>query len=133
MKNKTKKIVITSILGVALFATGSVVGFASSQDWLTQISIDASKEINSAGNTKTDALLTNVDDKIKDKVIAKADPIIDEKMKQLQAELQAYFDTKLNSVTDSAQYDAVVADLERIKKVLLDNYKYEIDQAFVGK
>lgn len=131
MKNKTKKIVITSILGVALFATGSMVG--ANSDWMTQISVDASKEINSAGNTKTDSLLTNVDDKIKDKVIAKADPIIDEKMKQLQAELQVYFDTKLNSVTDSAQYDAVVADLERIKKVLLDNYKYEIDQAFVGK
>lgn len=43
------------------------------------------------------------------------------------------FDIFIKAIRFTINLGFVVADLERIKKVLLDNYKYEIDQAFVGK
>jgi hypothetical protein len=132
-KSRKKAIIISSILGFALLLTGAIVVSGSQSDWLTEISRDAANDISNAGNTTTDTLLTDVDTKIKNKVIQKADPVIEEKMRQLQAELQAYFDAKLNDVTDTAEYDAVIADLERIKGVMLDNYKREIDAAFQGQ
>jgi hypothetical protein len=132
MNKNTKKIAIVSLIGVSVFLVGSIVG-ATGADWFTKMSVDASKEIQSAGNSKTVELVTDVDTKIQEKVKEKIDPIIEAKKANIQVELQKYFDEKLNGLTDSDEYNAIAAELDRIEGVLLDQYKRQIDNAFDGK
>ena len=133
MNTKTKKIIIVTLSALGIFATGSLVGTASGLDWMTQISVDAANTIDSAAKNKTTELTADVQAKIKEKVRGKINPEIETRKTQIQSDLDAYFNQKVGTLTDTQQYADAVKDLDRIKSVLLDNYKAQIDQAFAGQ
>jgi ribosomal protein S13 len=132
MKSKTKKIIVATVSALTIFVTGSLVG-ASGLNWFDQISVDAAKTIDSAAKSKTDELTTDIQTKIHDRVKEKITPEIDARKMKIQADLDAYFNQKVDTLADTQQYEDSVKDLDRIEGVLLDNYKAEIDKAFVGQ
>jgi hypothetical protein len=132
MKKKTKNIIILSVSAIAIFATGSVVG-ATAPSWLDQISVDSANQIDSAGKAKVAALTSDVQGQIIASVRAKMAPMVEAKKTDLQNQIQAYFDQKASAVTNTPEYQAAVADLDRIETNLLEGYKAQIDKAFAGK
>lgn len=132
MNKNLKKIILIALSVIVIFCAGSFVG-ASSVDWKTKLSVDAAADINQAGKAKTDELTLNLQENIGIKVMEKVDPIIEAKKLELEAAIQAYFDSKVDGITDSPAYIAAVADLDRIQTNLLANYKTKIDQAFAGQ
>lgn len=127
-----KKAIIFILSAIILFGLGTYAG-ATNESWQTKLSVDAAASIDQAGKTKTDELTINLQDNIGTAVMTKVDPIIESKKQALQDAIQAYFDSKVSTITDSQQYKDAVADLDRIQTNLLANYKAKIDQAFNGQ
>lgn len=127
-----KKAIIFILSALILFGAGTFAG-AQSESWQTKLSVDAANDINQAGKDKTDELTTNLQDSIGTAVMTKVSPIIDAKKQALQDAIQAYFDSKVSTITDSQQYKDAVADLDRIETNELADYKAKIDQAFAGQ
>jgi hypothetical protein len=128
--SKVKRNWIIGIFAFVIFLSGSVVGKAAT-DWLTQLKTDNVVAIDAAGKTKADALTQDIQTSISGSVKTKISPMVEQKKTEIQSQLQAYFDSKASTmVTNSPQYQAAVADLERIEPLLLDNYKSQIDAAF---
>lgn len=137
-RNKTKsKMMRNIIIGAStlvIFLTGSLVGVKADQsNWLDQLSKDSANAIDTAAKTKANDLTVNVQTEIQNAVKSKITPILDAKKADIQAQLQAYFDSKTTDITNSAGYKASVADLDRIETNLLAGYKAQIDQAFAGQ
>lgn len=127
-----KKAIIFILSAVILFGAGRFVG-AQSESWQTKLSVDAASTIDQAGKAKVDELTANLQDNISSQVMAKADPLIEAKKQDLTDAIQAYFDSKVSTITDSQQYTDAVADLDRIETNELANYKTQIDKAFAGQ
>lgn len=127
-----KNLIIIILSAIILFTAGTFTG-ASVNSWQDQLSISAADEINQAGLTKTNELTTDVQANIGNKVMQKVDPIIEAKKLELEAQIQDYFNSKVDNITESQAYMDAVADLDRIQTNLLANYKTKIDQAFAGQ
>jgi hypothetical protein len=131
IKMNKKTIIILILSGLALFGAGSFVG--ASSDWKTQLSVDSANDIEQAAKAKSDALTTNIQANIAASIKQRVNPIVDKKKQDIADQLQAYFDQKTNTITDSQAYKDAVADLDRIENSYLTKYKAEIDAAFAGQ
>jgi hypothetical protein len=129
-KRINKLLVISIIAGLALFSAGTVFGATS---WKDQVSIDSANQIDAVAKAKADALTGNIQAGIEASIKAKVAPVVESKKAETLSELQSYFDSKTTNLESSPDYQAVVADLDRIKTNTIAKYKAQIDAAFVGK
>ena len=129
---KGLKVVGIALVGVGLFAAGSLTGekTGASTDWMTNAINTANSEIGSAGYQKKTEIVTNADADINAKIMSEVQSEVDAKELELQALLEQYYQMKLNGLTDTPEYATILSQIETIQQGVFDRYKAEIDAVF---
>ena len=133
MKKLIKKLLV--VIGVVVLILGSFMlgAYAAGNTWKSKVLSKASTDIGKAGYEKKEALLTNIDAVIEERVLAQKNPTIQEKQTEVENELDTYFDGKVTELMQSEEFDTLDSEIDVIKTDVVDRYKAEIDAAFVGK
>jgi hypothetical protein len=123
----------TLIVGVVIagiggsFAVGKV---SASGTWKDTAISKASSGIGEAGYNKKAELIANIDSAIETKVASESDAKIKEKEALVQAQLQAYYDAKINGLVNTSVLDP---EFEAIFNNILSRYQKEIDAEFAKR
>lgn len=129
--NDLKKKVLIGVSAVTLFGAGHLTSGASS--WANQVIVDGNKKVNTAAYNKKTELLSNLDQKIQEKLAQGMDSKISTREQQAEQELEEFFNQKVSEIDSYGE----VAEIEKQLDVNLENtvgrYKEEISQAFGTK
>jgi hypothetical protein len=125
-------LIVTTI--VATLSGTFVLGVsAATNGWKDKILVKANKSIGEAGYAKKEALINNIDTAIEQKINAEYDGTIEQKEREVEQELDAYFNSKVDELTDTPEFDGIEGELDNVVDTVANRYKAEIDQAFEGK
>ena len=117
------------IVGVAVVIVGSFMAgtFASGGNWKVDARIQGNQRISQAGTAKQQELLENSSDIIIEEVI---DPLIEIKIAELEAQLEAYFYEQLHTIGDSVAYAEIEDNFQTYLENSFTSQKSEIDKLF---
>lgn len=123
------KLIVAVIITAALFFT---LGNSSNAqyDWLNEVLNNAVEKVHGKGRVKTDELKTQLSSGLGELIKQKVEPEVTEMETRLETELDAYFQEKLNLVTETEGYQEVKASLTIIEQQAINLYKAELDKAF---
>ncbi|MGB6406629.1 MAG: hypothetical protein WBF39_04085 [Planococcus donghaensis] len=125
-----KKLLFVALL-VSVLIAGLFLGSKSgaSSDWSNELTSIVNKELGATGFEKKEEILqSDVTAEMKETL----DPKIAAEQAELEAMLEAYYQMKLDGLTDTAEYAALEAQIEAIKLNIFNRYKAEIDTMFDG-
>ena len=97
-----------------------------------QIKINANEEIGKAGYDKKQELVGNINASVEGAVQGKIDPKINESKENVENELDAYFNKKIEGITETENYKKTEGEIKVIESSVTKRFKGEIDKAFEG-
>lgn len=99
-------------------------------DWLNDVLNDAHGRVHDKGRTKTDELKVKLNNGLGDLIKDKVSPEVAEMEIKIVKEIEAYYDEKLEMVTETEGYLEVKGHLTIIEQQAIEHYKSELDKAF---
>ncbi|MBP1932942.1 hypothetical protein [Ammoniphilus resinae] len=130
MKKSTKVLVVAGVVTV-IFGFGTVVGSAAS-DWITQVIGDANTRLTNKKAEKVYQLVDRMQEDVSNAVQIKTSNIIAEKEDYIEAELQRYYDEKINNATNTPEFQQAQEEIDSIVDRVIEEGKSYLDKQFAG-
>lgn len=123
-----KKIIIFSLMVILIFSFGAVAG--ATGNWISTLVASSLNNVNSQINDSIDPQLANLQTKVQDEIAGELTKVVDAQSKRATDEIQAYYDSKVNDIAKSSNFNTAAQEIVVNTTNLIKQKKSEIDNAF---